>query len=160
MAGQSLADLEVALGSAADARRALANMVTFLTLRAANPDDARFFSEKVGVRPLPAVSRAIRRILGGGIYVSEKMSDKLLGIFARTDKSPMISPMDLLTDREIEVFEMTGRGHGTSEIAQRLHLSIKTIETYKANVKEKLGLKDASELRQHAMRWVEAAGLP
>jgi len=57
MAGQSLADLEVALGSAADARRALANMGTFLTLRAANPDDARFFSEKVGVRPLPAVTR-------------------------------------------------------------------------------------------------------
>jgi conjugal transfer pilus assembly protein TraD len=57
MAGQSLADLEVALGSSADARRALANMGTFLTLRAANPDDARFFSEKVGVRPLPAVTR-------------------------------------------------------------------------------------------------------
>jgi conjugal transfer pilus assembly protein TraD len=57
MAGQSLADLEVALGSAPDARRALANMGTFLTLRAANPDDARFFSEKVGVRPLPAVTR-------------------------------------------------------------------------------------------------------
>ena len=57
MAGQSLADLEVALGSAADARRALANVGSFLTLRAANPDDARFFSEKVGVRPLPVVTR-------------------------------------------------------------------------------------------------------
>jgi conjugal transfer pilus assembly protein TraD len=57
MAGQSLADLEVALGSSADARRALANMGTFLTLRAANPDDARFFSEKVGVRPLSTVTR-------------------------------------------------------------------------------------------------------
>ncbi len=56
MAGQSLADLEVALGSAADARRALANVGTFLTLRAANPDDARYFTEKVGVRPLPVVS--------------------------------------------------------------------------------------------------------
>ncbi|HEV3029049.1 MAG TPA: type IV secretion system DNA-binding domain-containing protein [Planctomycetota bacterium] len=58
MAGQSLADLEVALGSAADARRALANVGSFLTLRAANPDDARFFTEKVGVRPLPSVTRA------------------------------------------------------------------------------------------------------
>jgi conjugal transfer pilus assembly protein TraD len=57
LAGQSLADLEVALGSAADARRALANMGSFLTLRAANPDDARFFTEKVGVRPLPVVTR-------------------------------------------------------------------------------------------------------
>jgi conjugal transfer pilus assembly protein TraD len=57
MAGQSLADLEVALGSSADARRALANMGTFLTLRAANPDDARFFTDKVGVRPLRAVTR-------------------------------------------------------------------------------------------------------
>lgn len=57
MAGQSLADLEVALGSAADARRALANVGSFLTLRAANPEDARFFSEKVGVRPLPVVTR-------------------------------------------------------------------------------------------------------
>ncbi|HLY75198.1 MAG TPA: TraM recognition domain-containing protein, partial [Planctomycetota bacterium] len=57
MAGQSLADLEVALGSSADARRALANVGTFLTLRAANPEDARFFTEKVGVRPLPVVTR-------------------------------------------------------------------------------------------------------
>lgn len=57
MAGQSLADLEVALGSSADARRALANVGSFLTLRAANPDDARFFTEKVGVRPLPVVTR-------------------------------------------------------------------------------------------------------
>lgn len=57
MAGQSLADLEVALGSSADARRALANMGSFITLRAANPDDARFFTEKVGVRPLPVVTR-------------------------------------------------------------------------------------------------------
>lgn len=60
MAGQSLADLEVALGSAADARRALANVGTFLTLRAANPDDARYFTEKVGVRPLPVVSMGER----------------------------------------------------------------------------------------------------
>jgi hypothetical protein len=57
MAGQSLADLEVALGSAPDARRALANVGSFLTLRAANPDDARFFTEKVGVRPFPVVTR-------------------------------------------------------------------------------------------------------
>jgi conjugal transfer pilus assembly protein TraD len=57
MAGQSLADLEVALGSSADARRALANMGSFITLRAANPDDAKFFTEKVGVRPLPVVTR-------------------------------------------------------------------------------------------------------
>jgi len=57
LAGQSLADLEVALGSSADARRALANMGAFITLRAANPDDARFFTEKVGVRPLPVVTR-------------------------------------------------------------------------------------------------------
>lgn len=57
MAGQSLADLEVALGSSADARRALANVGSFLTLRAANPDDARFFTEKVGVRPLPVITR-------------------------------------------------------------------------------------------------------
>jgi conjugal transfer pilus assembly protein TraD len=57
LAGQSLADLEVALGSSADARRALANMGSFITLRAANPDDARFFTEKVGVRPLPVVTR-------------------------------------------------------------------------------------------------------
>lgn len=58
MAGQSLADLEVALGGAAEARRALANVGSFLTLRAANPEDARFFSDKVGLRPIPMVTQS------------------------------------------------------------------------------------------------------
>jgi DNA-binding NarL/FixJ family response regulator len=65
------------------------------------------------------------------------------------------SPLDLLSDRELEVFELTGRGSGTREIAEKLHLSVKTVESYRARIKSKLNLNSAAELMQHAVQWVE-----
>ena len=103
--------------------------------------------------------RAIHRILAGGIYLSDKMSDRMLSVLAGTRKGSSTSPLELLSDREMEVFEMSGRGLGTSEIAQNLHLSVKTIETYKGKIKEKLVLKSASDLRMLAMKWIEANGI-
>jgi DNA-binding NarL/FixJ family response regulator len=110
-------------------------------------------------RAVQELKDAIQRILQGGMYVSRDMSDRLLRIMTRTGGGIRGNSMDLLSDREVEVFELIGRGLGNSEIAQRLHLSIKTIETYRARIKEKLELKDASELFQHALHWVqEGAG--
>jgi DNA-binding NarL/FixJ family response regulator len=99
---------------------------------------------------------AIRRVLAGEVYVSEgmaaKMVSKLVGGGARTASSPA----DSLSDRELEVFRMIGEGFGTREMAEKLHLSIKTVETYRAHIKDKLGLQDANELLRSAIQWVNA----
>src|SRR5207247_11341650 len=98
---------------------------------------------------------ALRNVLGGEIYLSEKMEKKMMqqlvgGRAARTG-----SPLEDLSDRELEVFNLIGQGHGTRQIAEELHLSIKTIESHRAHIKEKLNLKNATELVQHAIQWRE-----
>jgi DNA-binding NarL/FixJ family response regulator len=102
------------------------------------------------------VVTAIRRVLAGEVYVSEgmaaKMVSKLVGGGARTASLPA----DRLSDRELEVFRMIGEGFGTREMAEKLHLSIKTVETYRAHIKDKLGLQDANELLRTAIQWVNA----
>jgi DNA-binding NarL/FixJ family response regulator len=102
---------------------------------------------------------AIRRVLGGQIYVSEKISEKILKSFSgRTDSTPQRS-MENLSDREFEVLQLLGDGKGTSEIARQLHLSTKTVEAHRANLKRKLNLKTGPELVRYAVRWVETQKL-
>ena len=100
--------------------------------------------------------KAVKKILNGGIYVSEEVSEKLLMGMAVGQKNLSQSPIDLLSDRELEVFEMTGQGNNTREIAERLHLSVKTVESYRARIKTKLNLENATELMMHAVKWVES----
>jgi DNA-binding NarL/FixJ family response regulator len=95
---------------------------------------------------------ALRRILGGEIYVSDRIANKLLKHFV-TGSTPVRSSIADLSDRELEVFRLIGKGHGTRQIAEELHLSIKTVESYQAHIKEKLSLRSARELIQHAMQW-------
>lgn len=102
---------------------------------------------------------AVHQVLGGRIYLSPKMSDRMLRNLAQDERTPCDSPVDVLSDRELEVFELLGAGHGAKEIARRLHLSVSTIETYQARLKEKLHLKDASELFRHALEWVHGRQL-
>jgi DNA-binding CsgD family transcriptional regulator len=66
------------------------------------------------------------------------------------------SPLEVLSDRELEVFELTGHGASTRDIAERLHLSVKTVESYRARIKKKLQLDSANELMKHAVQWVES----
>lgn len=101
---------------------------------------------------------AIRQVLGGQVYVSNKMSARILETFSGRRAKISRSPVERLTDREFEVFRLIGQGIGTREIARRLSLSIKTIEVHRANIKRKLNLKGATELVRHAVRWVETAG--
>jgi len=101
------------------------------------------------------VEIAVRQILDGKVYLSQRMSDQFLLAVARGDAAKIGSPVNQLSDRELEVFECIGRGLGASEIARKLHLSVKTIESYQAKLKEKLHLKDSSQLFQHALHWVE-----
>jgi DNA-binding NarL/FixJ family response regulator len=104
------------------------------------------------------IVKAVRRVLAGGIYVSEEINERLLLGLAAGREEIAQSPLEVLSDRELEVFELTGRGLGTRDIAERLHLSVKTVESYRARIKDKLNLKSAAELMQHAVQWVEGEG--
>ena len=100
------------------------------------------------------LEHAIRRVLTGKIYLSQAMSDRLLHMVSQGEKVRDRSPMERLSDRELEVFEMIGRGLPMREIAKELHLSVKTIETHRAHIKEKLSITSAVQLVQHATQWV------
>jgi DNA-binding NarL/FixJ family response regulator len=101
------------------------------------------------------VEAAIRRVLDGGLYLSRRISDRLVQTAVKTAPGTPSAPHRNLSDREFEVLEMIGLGQGTSEIARNLHLSVKTIETYQAKLKDKLDLPDAARLSQYARRWIE-----
>jgi DNA-binding NarL/FixJ family response regulator len=96
---------------------------------------------------------AIRRILNGEIYVSDRMASRMLHRFVGGNAEGPRSPIAALTDRELEVFRLIGEGHGTRQIAEQLHLSVKTVESYQAHIKDKLSLKNARELVQRAIQW-------
>lgn len=104
------------------------------------------------------VIEAIRCVLSGRVYLSAAMSDRMLHRLARDQKAPERSSVETLSDRELEVFEMIGRGRATAEIAAQLHLSVKTVETHREKIKAKLAIKTAAELNQHAVRWVLEQG--
>jgi DNA-binding NarL/FixJ family response regulator len=97
---------------------------------------------------------AIRQVLSGRIYVSERMSQNILERVGR-EELPSGGRLGNLSDRELEVFEMIGRGLSTAAIAGQLGVSVKTIETYRSNIKNKLNLKDAADLIRFAATWTE-----
>jgi DNA-binding NarL/FixJ family response regulator len=100
--------------------------------------------------------QAIRQILSGQIYVSEKMSAKILEIFSGHRPEASHSLVERLSDREFEVFQLIGQGKATREIAGRLHLSVKTVEVHRANMKKKLELATGADLVRYAIRWTDA----
>jgi DNA-binding NarL/FixJ family response regulator len=104
---------------------------------------------------LEKVLTAIRRVLGGNIYVSDRLAAKMLQQQVRGQKDINESPVKCLSDREMEVFQLIGQWKKTSEIAQELHLSIKTIEYYREQIKRKLNLKSGAELTHYATSWVQ-----
>jgi DNA-binding NarL/FixJ family response regulator len=95
---------------------------------------------------------AIHQVLQGGIYLSEKMNSRLMHQLVGGKSRETVSALERLSDRELEIFGLIGQGMGTRKIAERLHLSIKTIESHRSHIKEKLNLKDASELVHTAIR--------
>jgi len=104
---------------------------------------------------LEKVLTAIRRVLSGAIYVSDTLAARMLQqqVRGRTDIND--SPVKSLSDREMEVFQLIGRWKKTKEIAGELHLSIKTIEYYREQIKRKLNLRNAAELTHYATSWVD-----
>ena len=99
------------------------------------------------------VVEALRKVLKGETYASESVREKAFQRLVAQHDPLQKSPIDLLTDRELEVFRLIGDGFSTREIAERLHLSIKTIGTYRENIKTKLGLQHYSQLIKMAVFW-------
>ncbi len=96
---------------------------------------------------------AVRRILNGEIYVSDGVANRMLKHYITGSGSLRNSSIADLSDRELEVFRLIGEGHGTRQIADELHVSIKTVESYQAHIKEKLSLRSSRELMQRAIQW-------
>ncbi|HLH55575.1 MAG TPA: response regulator transcription factor [Verrucomicrobiae bacterium] len=101
------------------------------------------------------ILRAIRRVLGGGIYLNETTGAAVLARLASAPQAREDAILDQLTDRELQVFELTGQGFNTREISAQLHIDMKTVETYRLRIREKLNLESSSELLKLAIRWRE-----
>jgi len=99
---------------------------------------------------------AVRQVIAGKRYISSDMVDALLGKMMAGPRGDVQSPIELLSNRELEVFQLIGKGFKRGEIAGLLHLSVKTIGTYRENIKKKMNLKTAAELMKHALTWVQS----
>ena len=109
---------------------------------------------------LGTVIEALRRVLQGQVHLSEKMTSRLVRRVAGRSAEPPATPAELLSDREFHVLRLLGQGLGPTEIAQRLHLSPKTVETHRTRIKDKLKLDSAASLRQYAIQWMQHQETP
>lgn len=104
------------------------------------------------------VINAIRQVMAGEVYVSKRVTSKLLHRMTHKRSDSDLGGVSTLADRELEVFQMLGRGKNTREIAQMLHLGESTVETYRARIKEKLSLRSSADLYLRAGQWVRENG--
>jgi DNA-binding NarL/FixJ family response regulator len=102
------------------------------------------------------IIQGIRKVLAGGIFVSERIAALLLDALAGSKSGA--SPVSTLSDREFEVYRLLGQGREPHEISQILHISIKTVDTHRMHIRQKLGLRNATELIHHATRWTAEQG--
>jgi DNA-binding NarL/FixJ family response regulator len=106
-----------------------------------------------------SVLTCIRRVLEGGVYVSERVVNSMARRLSASPKGAQASPVERLSDRELEIFRLLGQGRTTSEIAEDLHLSLKTVQAYCARAKEKFGVSSLGELLRAAIRWEDATNV-
>lgn len=102
---------------------------------------------------------AVRKVLAGELYLSDKMKERMLHSLVRSRKDEVVFTIDTLSDREMEVFQLIGNGFSTRQIAEKLKLSVKTIDSYREHLKLKLRLKKGSDLVRHAIQWVRSEGV-
>lgn len=105
-------------------------------------------------QPAATIIEAIQKVLDGKLFLSESMTERMLRRASGSLENPEQSPVEGLSDRELEIFEMIGQGMPTRRIAAQLHLSPKTVETYRERLKTKLNIDNAAELTQRAVQWV------
>lgn len=157
-------DINLPDGSGLDLIESILRQWPQLPILVCTEFEERFFAERAlraGARgyvsKLEAAEhlvKAAQRLLAGGFYLSATLTECLLlqNLMSDNDKS-FASPMDRLSSRELQVFEQIGAGHSTAGIAEQLNLSVKTIETHRAHIKEKLNLKNSAELTRYALHW-------
>jgi DNA-binding NarL/FixJ family response regulator len=160
----AIVDLSLAEGTGLDLIRSLRDSLPTLPVLVLSMHDEVLFAERVlraGARgyimkreAITGLVGAVREVLAGRIHVSEAMAQSVLERLGH-EATPADNPLAALTDRELEVFDLIGRGQGTGTIAEQLGVSIKTIETYRSNIKTKLNLKDATDLIRFAATWTE-----
>jgi DNA-binding NarL/FixJ family response regulator len=157
-----LVDLSLEDGTGLEVIRSLREVAPDLRILVLSMHDEALFAERalragahgyiMKQEAIDGLVHAIREVVAGRLFVSQRMSQQLLGRLG--PNAPAISDrLGNLTDREFEVFELIGRGLNTAAIADRLDVSIKTIETYRSNIKSKLDLKDANDLIRFAVTW-------
>lgn len=95
--------------------------------------------------------KAVRTVLSGKVYTSSQVTERMMDKIAGGNST---TPMEALTNREFEVFQLIGKGFKTGKIAETLHVSVKTVESYREEIKQKLNLENAAELTQHAVNWM------
>jgi DNA-binding NarL/FixJ family response regulator len=160
----AIVDLSLEQGTGLDLIRTLRESVPTLPVLVLSMHDEALFAERVlraGARgyimkreAITGLVGAIRQVLSGRIYVSEHMAQTVLERLSHDGAAPD-NPLATLTDRELEVFDLIGRGVSTATIAEQMGVSIKTIETYRSNIKTKLNLKGATDLIRFAATWAE-----
>ncbi len=101
------------------------------------------------------VIEGLRRVLSGAVYVSERIATKVMGRLVGGPANADTSPIEQLTDRELEIFELIGGGMATREIAEKLHISPKTVDSHREHLKQKLQVDTAAELTRHAIQWMQ-----
>ncbi len=162
----AIIDLSLAGGSGLDLIEHIKSRDRDILMLVASMHDETLYAERVlaaGARGYinkqeaqESIIQAIRQVLNGKVYLSQHMTERLLSgmVDATGDKRDI----DSLSNRELQVFELIGQGVTTSQMAEQLNLSVKTIETHQAHIKKKLGLGSAHELNQRAIRWVMDEG--
>lgn len=164
-----LVDLSLKGGSGLDLIKSLKIHYATLPMLVVSMHDESLYVERVlraGARgyimkqeATDTMLSAIRRVLRGEIYVSDKMMTRILGKLVLDVPETGSSTLERLSNRELEVFRLIGEGQSTRHIAEALHVSIKTVESHRAHIKEKLHLQDTVDLVRHAVQWVDRGRL-
>jgi DNA-binding NarL/FixJ family response regulator len=162
----AIIDLSLAGGSGLDLIEHIKSRDRDILMLVASMHDETLYAERVlaaGARGYinkqeaqESIIQAIRQVLSGKVYLSQHMTERLLS--GMVDANGEKRDIDSLSNRELQVFELVGQGVTTSQMAEQLNLSVKTIETHQAHIKKKLGLGSAHELNQRAIRWVMDEG--
>lgn len=159
-----IVDISLSDGSGLELIKDIRSQYPQIKLLAVSMHDENLFAERciragaqgfVNKQQAPEqLIRAIDRVLSGKIYLSQDITERMICRSIGATEDENVSPIEKLSDRELEVFEQIGQGETTRQIASKLNLSAKTIETYRENIKHKLNLSNATELTRHAIQWV------
>jgi DNA-binding NarL/FixJ family response regulator len=160
----AIIDLSLSGGTGIDLIKTLRNQYADLPILVVSMHEESLYAERalhagangyvMKQEPAKTVKVAVRKVLAGDMHLSEKMTASMLGKFMSGGQTtPPVSPIEKLSDRELEVFRMLGQGKMTRQIAEELDLTIATINSFRNRIKEKLNLKNSAELVMHAIQW-------